>query len=47
MVCLDHRLILYNLVQGLVLKGGVLNQPTIVFIKLSYSMRCMFPCECI
>ena len=28
MVCLDHRLIFYNLVQGLVFMGGVLNHST-------------------
>ena len=43
LVCLDHRYILYNLVQGLILKGGVLNHSTVVFMKLFCSC-CMLPC---
>ena len=35
-VCLYHRLILCNLVWGLVLKGEVLNHVTVVFMKLFF-----------
>ena len=43
MACLDNRLILYNLVWDLVLKGGVLNYATVVFMKLFCSTCCMLP----
>ena len=46
-VCLYHRLILCNLVWGLVLKGEVLNHVTVIFMKLFYPTCCMLPYECI
>ena len=42
MVCLDHRLILYNLVQGLVLKGGVLNHS--IAFSCCYFVQCVVYC---
>ena len=43
LVCLYNRLILCNLVWGVVLKEGVLNHATVVFMKLFCSTCCILP----